>query len=100
VAAAEQGVKAVQSGVEESFLAGQSIEQLSHSVSTSAKAVGTIDAASAQQVLEVDRVGTALVNIEQAMHQNLDGISQLEAAARRLEELETELKSLVQMYRV
>ncbi len=100
VTAAEQGSEAVRIGVEESALAGKSIEQLSNSVTSSAQAVTTIDAASEQQVAGVDQVGSAMVNIEQAMHQNLDGISQLEAAARRLEELGVELKRLVQAYRV
>lgn len=75
-------------------------EELSRSVTASVHAVSTIEASSMQQVVGVDQIGSAMVSIEQAVHQNLVGFSQLESASRRLEELGAELKRLVESYRV
>ncbi len=100
VTSTDQGSKAVQRGVEESVSAGLSIEQLSQSVSESAQAASTIDASTRQQVVGAEQVASSMASIEQALRGNLEGFSQLESAAKRLEELGTELKHLVQTYRI
>ncbi len=100
VMAAEQGGKAVDSGVAQSLVAGESIQSLANSVATSSQAASVIDTTSEQQFVGVDQVARAMANIEQAMRQNLDGTSQLESAARELQELGDFLKGLVQRYKI
>ncbi|MFC1833631.1 methyl-accepting chemotaxis protein [Thermodesulfobacteriota bacterium] len=100
VMAAEQGNKAVEVGVEKSVLAGESIQSLAGSVTESAQAASVIQASSEQQFVGVGQVSSAMGNIEQAMDQNLQGTSQLQDAARRLDQLGGSLKSLVEHYKV
>ncbi|MBM3298612.1 MAG: methyl-accepting chemotaxis protein, partial [Deltaproteobacteria bacterium] len=100
VMATEQGGKAVQAGVEQSVRAGQSIQSLAASVCESSQAASVIETSAGQQFLGVDQVSGAMVNIQQAMHQNLTGTNQLKAAAQKLSELGEELKTLVEQYRV
>lgn len=100
VMATEQGSKAVDSGVEQSSLAGESIERLTQTVTASAQAASVIDATSEQQVTGVDQVALAMTNLNQAMRENKDGASGLEGAARKLSELGARLTSLVAQYRV
>jgi len=100
VMATEQGGKAVDAGVNQSILAGDSIRGLVSSVEESSRAAGVIDVTSEQQYIGVDQVAKAMVNIEQAMQQNLAGSVQLESAARRLEDLGAQLREMVAMYQV
>ncbi|MCA1960110.1 MAG: methyl-accepting chemotaxis protein [Desulfomonile sp.] len=92
VMATEQGGKAVDAGLEQSVRTGEAIQALTDSVSEAAHAASVIDASSSQQFVGVDQVASAMTSIEQAMQQNLAGTAQLEAAARRLEELAGMLK--------
>jgi methyl-accepting chemotaxis protein len=100
VMATEQGGKAVESGVEQSILAGDSIQTLTDSVQEASQAATVIDASIEQQFTGVDQVSQAMISIQQAMSQSLSGTSQLEAAARRLTELGEDLKNLVKRYKV
>ncbi|AFM23649.1 methyl-accepting chemotaxis protein [Desulfomonile tiedjei] len=100
VMATEQGTKAVDAGVNQSIMAGESIESLFGSVSTSSQAATVIHSTTEQQLAGVDQVSTAMLNIEQAMQQNVSSISQLDEAAKRIEELGSSLKDLVERTRV
>jgi len=100
VMATEQGGKAVEAGVNQSVLAGDSIRGLVSSVEESSRSAGVIDATSEQQYIGVDQVAKAMANIEQAMQQNLAGSVQLESAARRLEDLGAQLREMVAVYQV
>jgi methyl-accepting chemotaxis protein len=100
VMATEQGSKAVEAGVEQSNLAGESIQTLSQSVAQSAQAASLIETTSDQQTAGVDQVADAMSNIEQAMHQNTTGTRQIERAAIRLDEVGLQLKQLVERYHV
>jgi methyl-accepting chemotaxis protein len=100
VMAAEQGGKAVDAGVAQSVSAGEAIQSLTDSVSISSQAAAVIETSSSQQFVGVDQVAGAMGNIELAMEQNLAGTSRLEAAAKRLEELGSELRNLVQQYKI
>ncbi len=100
VMAAEQGGKAVDSGVAQSLVAGDSIQSLANSVAASSQAASVIDTTSEQQFVGVDQVASAMTNIEQAMRQNLDGTTQLASAAQELQELGDFLKGLVQRYKI
>jgi methyl-accepting chemotaxis protein len=98
--ATEQGSKAVDSGVEQSALTSEAIKALVESVVSSSQEASTIATMSEQQLLGIEQASSAMVLIDQAMRQNLDGTSQVAGAARRLEELGTELNELLRYYRV
>ena len=100
VMATEQGIKAVDAGVEQSSVAGESIDALSRTVDSSAHSAALIDASAGQQFVGVERVASAVSSMEQALSQHLTGTSELEAAAKRLEVLGGALSNLVQRYRI
>jgi methyl-accepting chemotaxis protein len=100
VMATEQGMRAVDAGVAQSRLAGESIGLLTKTVEESSQAAAVIGATVEQQFTGVDQVSTAMANIEAAMRQNLEGTSHLEAAAQRLEGLSGALKELLKQYKV
>ena len=100
VMAAEQGGKAVEAGVDQSAMAGKSIENLYSSVENSAKAANEIQLSSDQQSTSIDQVSSAMTSIDSAMRQNVDSASQLETAAKRLTDLGDELKQMVDRYRI
>ncbi len=100
VMATEQGGKAVDAGVQQADLAGESIRDLAKSVNESSQAASVINTSTEQQFVGVDQVANAMVNIEQAMKRNLDGTQQLQTSAQRLEDLGMALKQLVERYRV
>lgn len=100
VMAAEEGSKAVEAGVLQSAIAGESIHALAASLTASSQSAQVIDTSTEQQFVGVDQVAQAMANIDQAMQQNVTGMAQLEGAARRLEELGESLKQLVERYRV
>jgi methyl-accepting chemotaxis protein len=98
--ATEQGTKAVEAGVNQSVMAGESIESLFGSVSASSQAATVIHSTTEQQLAGVGQVSIAMVNIDQAMQQNAASIAQLDEAAKRIEGLGTSLKDLVERTRV
>lgn len=100
VMATEQGGKAVESGVQQSHVAGEAIITLTRSVMSSSQAASVITASSEQQVIGVDQVSQAMANIDESMRQNLEGARQLEDATHRLEELGSNLKKLIEAYRI
>ncbi len=100
VMATEQGIKAVEAGVAQSSVAGESIEILSQTVGNSAQSAALIDSSAEQQFVGVERVSSAVSRIEQALNQNLVGTTELETSARRLEELGGALKDLVKRYKI
>jgi methyl-accepting chemotaxis protein len=100
VMATEQGAKAVDAGVAQSVVAGEAIQSLASSVSVSSQAASVIDTTSEQQFIGVDQVARAMANIDLAMQQNLTGTSQLETAAKELQELGEFLKELVRRYKI
>ncbi len=100
VMATEQGTKAVEAGVNQSVMAGESIESLFGSVSSSSQAATVIHTTTEQQLAGVGQVSIAMLNIDQAMQQNVSSISQLDQAAKRIEELGTVLKDLVERTKV
>lgn len=71
VMATEQGIKAVDAGMEQSALAGESIEALVTSVVQSSQAASIIETSSDQQTIGVEQVSSAMARIEQTMGENL-----------------------------
>ncbi len=99
VMATEEGSKAVQSGVEQSETAGESIQKLSVSIAEFSRAAGLITSSTNKQFARVEKVATALRSVELAMNSSVEGSTQLENEARRLEELARSLKDIVQHYK-
>lgn len=100
VLSTEQGTKAVESGVQQSIVAGESIQVLSDSISEVAQAAVQIAASSKQQSVGMDQVTSAMENIKLASSQNVAGTKQAEAAAQNLHELGQKLKDLVVRFKV
>jgi methyl-accepting chemotaxis protein len=100
VMATEQGGKAVDAGVTQSASAGESIQSLSDNVSASFQAASLIQSHTEQQFLGVEQVSMAMLNIEQAMKENVSSTSQLENAARRIEQLGLDLKDVVARFKL
>ncbi len=98
VMATEEGSKAVQSGLEQSEAAGQSIDELAGSIKAFSQAAGVIFSSSEKQFARVERVSTAMRNVEIATSQSMEGTSHLETEARKLEELGLTLRDLVQQF--
>ncbi|MEW6140144.1 MAG: methyl-accepting chemotaxis protein [Thermodesulfobacteriota bacterium] len=99
VMAAEQGGKAVESGVEQAARAAAAIARLSNSVAESAQSAHVIEASIEEQFVGVDQVSSAMRSIEQAMHQVIDGTAQVDTSAKRLAELGARLSGMVGAYR-
>jgi methyl-accepting chemotaxis protein len=100
VMATEQGSKAVEAGVSQSILAGQSIQSLTENVMASSQAATVIDTSAQQQFIGVEQVAGAMSSIDEALQQNLAGAGQLERAAGKLQEVGSGLSELVQRYKV
>ncbi len=100
VMSTEQGSKAVESGVAQSDMTGESIKTLSNSVRESAQAAVMIAASGQQQLVGIDQVATAMESIRNATDQNLDASRQLETAAGNLNELGQKLRRSVELYKV
>jgi len=90
--------RAIQSGVELSTRAGESIERIASSVEGSAQAARVIDSSSEQQVAGVDQVALAMNNIEGVVRANLDNASKLTEAARELANLAKQMKGLLERF--
>lgn len=82
----ERGTKAVESGVDQSLRAGESIRALSQCITEAVQAMTHIAASSQQQLSGMDQVATAITTIKDASHRNAEGIRQLESSARSLQE--------------
>ncbi len=100
VMATEQGNKAVEAGVVQAGMAGSSIQQLADSVAASSQSASVIETTSEQQMIGVEQVAGAMANIVQAMHQNQQGTTQIERAAKQLGNLGSQLGSLAGRYKL
>ncbi|HDQ44062.1 MAG TPA: methyl-accepting chemotaxis protein [bacterium] len=96
----EQGSKAVDSGVQMSSNASDSIQRLANSVTEAAQATTQIAVSSQEQLVGMDQVVSAMESIKQASTQNVTATKQVESAAHDLHELGQNLKHLVEQYRV
>ncbi len=100
VMAAEQGNKAVEAGVKQSANAAESIEGLAAGVIESADAADMIEVAIDQQFAAVDQVFTAMTSIEGAMREMMDGTEHVDHSAQRLAAVGSELRRMVERYKV
>lgn len=98
VLTAEQGSKAVTSGMERSTHADEAICMLADSVHDAALAATQIAVSANQQLTGMDQVALAMRNIGAASAQNVISTQQTEAAVRKLHELGLKLKQLAAAY--
>ena len=98
VLAAEQGSKAVDTGVKQSLEAGEAIERLAQSITVATQAATQIVASNQQQQVGIDQVALAMDNIKQASMQNMSATKQAEIAAQNLNDLGHKLKTLTGQY--
>lgn len=96
VMAAEQGVKAAESGAATAQRSGDAIAALAASVSDASQAAQQISAAAGQQEAGVNQIAMAIQNIEQSSAQTVAAMQQVERAARDLNELSQRLSQTVQ----
>lgn len=94
----EQGTKAVETGVQQSIEANQSIHTLSRSIADSTQLVMKIATSSQQQLVGMDQVAYAIASVKKASLQNAEGVKQIEGAVQNLEHLGASLKALMQQY--
>ena len=100
VMAAEQGNKAVEAGVRQSANAAESLEGLAVGVTESAEAANEIEVTVDRQFLAVDQVFAAVTSIEGAMRDMMDGTQHVDHSARRLAAVGSELRRMVERYKV
>jgi len=95
---AEQGSKAVASGMERSTQADEAIRMLADSIEDAAQAATQIAVSAQQQWAGMDQVALAMHSIGQASTQNVISTQQTEETARKLHELGLKLKQLTAAY--
>jgi methyl-accepting chemotaxis protein len=100
VMAAEEGTKVVENGSRQTEIAGSSIQTLAASVNDATQAAIQIAASSQQQLIGVDQVASAMDSIRQVSSQNVASATQLESAARNLDEIGQQLRLMVKRYQV
>ena len=100
VMATELGTKAVADGVKQSNEAGNAILELTKSVGEAEQAATQIAASSQQQLVGMDQIASAIVNIKQATTQSMAGSEQLKASVQGLQAMGGRMKVLVERQRV
>ncbi|MBI1910823.1 MAG: methyl-accepting chemotaxis protein [Deltaproteobacteria bacterium] len=100
VMATEKGTKAVEATVRQSSGTGESIQELSRSISEASQAVLQIAASNQQQLVGMDQVALAMINIKQASTQNAASTKQVEITVRNLNDLGQKLKKIIEHYKV
>ncbi|HSI84427.1 MAG: methyl-accepting chemotaxis protein [Candidatus Methylacidiphilales bacterium] len=100
VIAAEQGDKAVQTGVRHAATAANAIRALANVIESGAQAAIQIAASSRQQSTGMDEVAAAMENIKLACSQNVSSSRQTETAAQNLQTVGEKLRNLAGRYRM
>ena len=96
VLAAEQGVKAAESGALTAQRSGEAIGALTTNVTEASQAAQQIMAAAEQQEAGMDQIALAIQNIEQSSAQTVAAMQQVERATKDLNELAQRLTEQVQ----
>ncbi len=95
VMAADQGVKAWETGESVARRAGEAIRVLADAQIESAQAAQQTQVVAHQQAVGMDQIAAAMANIQQASSQNMASTRQVDDAARDLNELAGRLSVLV-----
>ncbi len=96
----EQGSKAVETGMNQTIAAGESIRLLADSITEASQAATQIAVSSQQQLVGTDQVAMAIESIKKASMQNVSGTRQTETAAQSLHELGQRLQKLVENFKL
>ncbi|MBI5756265.1 MAG: methyl-accepting chemotaxis protein [Nitrospirae bacterium] len=100
VMSTEKGSKAVEAAVRQSAGTGDSIRELTRSISEASQAVMQIAVSNQQQLVGIDQVALAMNNIRQASTQNATSTKQVEITMKNLQDLGQRLKRMIEHYRV
>ncbi len=100
VLATETGSKAVEAAANQSAGTGDAINELYKSIADASQAVTQIAASSQQQLVGMDQVALAMLNIKHATMQNATSTKQVESTVRSLQDLGKRLKKIVERYKV
>lgn len=100
VMVAEQGGKAVESGVKQAQNAKTSMDQLNSSVVNAANAGKQIAASYDQELAGMDQISGAMISVKEATSQNLSSIKQVEVSAKDLSALSQKLKEMMSHYTI
>jgi methyl-accepting chemotaxis protein len=95
VIAADQGVKAWETGESVARRAGEAIRVLADAQIESAQSAQQIQVVAHQQAVGMDQIATAMASIQLASSQNMASTRQVDQAARDLNKLATRLSVLV-----
>lgn len=99
VLASEQGSNTVEASVKLAVQAGEAIRILAETSNEAVQAAVQIVVSSQQQVIGMDQIGVAIVNIDQAGAQNASSMKQMEFTAQGLNAMSQRLKELVEQYK-
>ncbi len=100
VMVAEQGAKAVESGVKQAQNAKTSMDQLNATVQSAANAGKQIAASYEQELAGMDQISGAMSSVKEATMQNLSSIKQVEESAHDLNALSQKLKEVMERYTI
>ena len=100
VMVAEQGAKAVESGVKQAQNAKTSMDQLNATVQSAANAGKQIAASYEQELAGMDQISGAMSSVKEATMQNLSSIKQVEESAHDLNALSQKLKEVMEHYTI
>ncbi len=92
--------KAVDEGLSQGAIASQSLSRLSESVSASVQASKIIEASSGQQAMGMDQIVVAMRSIDDASRGVSENVTKLQGASDQLATLGTNLKRLVEHYKL
>lgn len=98
VMVAEQGAKAVESGVKQALSAKTSMDKLNETVMNAANANKQISASYEQELAGMDQISGAMSSVKEATLQNLSSIKQVEESAHDLNGLSQKLRELMEHY--
>ncbi len=100
VAATGEGTKVINEGVLHTEIAGKAIQALAENVIESAEAATLIETSTEQQLLSVEQMATAMNNIKEAINQNASSAKDLEISGINLSELGSQIKCVVNSFKV
>ncbi|MDO8453105.1 MAG: methyl-accepting chemotaxis protein, partial [Sulfurimonas sp.] len=100
VMVAEQGAKAVESGVKQAVSAKSSMDKLNETVMNAANAGKQISASYEQELAGMDQISGAMNSVKEATIQNLSSIKQVEESAHDLNGLSQKLRELMEHYTI
>ncbi len=100
VMATEQGKKVIADGLELSSTASEVITTLAASVEEASHSSLQISASSQQQLIGIEQITSAMVNIKDASTQNSSSIKQTEESITELNKLGEELKNIMKQYKL